>query len=79
MSWKLVPSLRSAERKPSVRVDLAELDTTLIAAYLDHLERQRGNRRVPGAHVSDHADPAAASTPTNRGFAPEVRITRTSA
>jgi integrase/recombinase XerD len=43
-TWRLLLTFTTARTSfQPARVDLAELDATLIAAFLDHLEHQRGN------------------------------------
>jgi integrase/recombinase XerD len=43
-TWKLLLAFASQQAgKPASRLDLADLDATMISAFLDHLERDRGN------------------------------------
>lgn len=43
-AWKLLLAFASARAgRPPSRLDLADLDATVIAAFLDHLEHARGN------------------------------------
>jgi integrase/recombinase XerD len=43
-AWKLLLAFASQQAgKPASLLDLADLDATMISAFLDHLERDRGN------------------------------------
>jgi hypothetical protein len=43
-TWRLLLGYAAARTgSPPSRLDLADLDATLIAGFLDHLERDRGN------------------------------------